>query len=458
MEWDFRVLRRPLRCIRLLHLTEKIMAKKNKEHWGDLVSSLEEKSETPSAEETNLKPAKSRAKAAAARKRTTKKEKAAPPLEKTLLDSFEAADPQLDMTVGAEKPSEKKTRHSRKTEKGLVEKAVAAEEKKERETQRAKREKIAEAIVEKAEEPFRKIASQIEGRIAELSEEETAEADEKPVKKRRAKKPAEPAKKSAAEPAADDFSWDLDETLDVSWGRPPKRETSGAPADDEAPAESAPQEAFDLPDEPAPKKNASAKKGSKISREEAEEKFASLFGDESADNEPVRSATVEDNDFWGIPDEPELGFTSRKKKPEPKPEKKSAESPRTEEPRREERAPRPRREERAPRSDRAPREEFAPQEERAPRPRREERTPRPRRAEAVSEEYSPSELFDEAHDAYNDAPRRTPRDGRRDGERQPREEGEKLFPTWRDAIDSIVHKNISRHGGSSKGGGDRRRR
>ena len=256
------------------------MAKKSKEHWGNLISSLEENAETP-AEETDVKPAKGRAKAPAARKRASKKEKAAPPLEKTLLDSFDSTDAQLDLTVGAEEPSEKKTRRSRKAEKGLVEKAVAAEEKKDREIKRAKREKLAEAIVEKAKEPFREIASQIEERIAELSKEETGEPEEKPAKKRRAvraKKTDEPsgkpAGKRASAPAAEEFDWDFEDSLDVDWGRPPKRST----AEDVSEA-AEPEDAPEIFDEPAPKKKkASAGKDAKITREEAEEKFASLFG------------------------------------------------------------------------------------------------------------------------------------------------------------------------------------
>ena len=184
IQWDFRAFRFASRAAEVCYAVFRInMAKKSKEHWGNLISSLEENAETP-AEETDVKPAKGRAKAPAARKRASKKEKAAPPLEKTLLDSFDSTDAQLDLTVGAEEPSEKKTRRSRKTEKGLVEKAVAAEEKKDREIKRAKREKLAEAIVEKAKEPFREIASQIEERIAELSKEETGEPEEKPAKKR----------------------------------------------------------------------------------------------------------------------------------------------------------------------------------------------------------------------------------------------------------------------------------
>ncbi|MGI5832227.1 MAG: hypothetical protein ACOX6D_06805 [Thermoguttaceae bacterium] len=415
---------------------------KNKEHWGNLVSSLEEKSDRSPTEETKAKPAKKRAaKTSSPRKRPEKKEKEQG-FEQSLLDSLESPAAELDLTVGSsekKEKKEKKVRRVKKSEKGIVEKAVAAEEEKDREKQRTRRKKLADAVVEKAKEPFREIASQIEERIATLTEEEQGEAEsteKKPSGKKSAvtsgKKASTP--KKGAEPAvADgspaDFSWEFEETLEVSWGRRPERKSTAAAESEETseefpeqdPEDTPEADPFEVPESKKVKNICAAEK--KLSCEEAEAKFASLFSEEpvpeeSADEAPA--ASIDDNDFWGIPDEPELGFvtTAKRKEPKAKPEPEDFPSPATPE-----KAP-----EKAPKS-------------------REERRPRRNGRREESRESRP--------------PRRTERGGDRVGAGAPRledSETEVVFPTWQDAIGDVVRGNIARRGNAPKGGGDRRRR
>lgn len=548
------------------------MVKKNKEHWGDIISSLEgdpkpvfaETGKTGGApvEETNSKeaeaggsesaesaeerkipskisPAKTKseknsklksaskkraARPSAARKRPAKKEKDLN-FEQTLLDSLDAPETLLDLTVGSDNKKEKKSRRSKKSEEELAEKRIAAEEKK----TRAKQKKIADAIVEKAEEPFREIASQIEGRIAELAEEETGKRPAKKVRKTGCrKKSPEPAAKESAENSADDFVWDIGETLEVSWGRAPLRHGSAEAAGNAD--KQAEEETASPANDVKKKERKSASQGEKLSLEEAQEKFSSVFNEVGASSEEVNTAepsaaapTVEDNDFWGIPDEPELEFIGSKAKSAPpakaaqkseqRVEPASREEPdakqvrgsdfaslpqedadvlgkadtdfdRTDFDRRPGKSRGMRRGEhrsseteysdrQQPRQDGGTRlEDEVPFDRSAERPRgRREREFANRRGEDVFASR-PEREGDEPPAKHRHERRENESVQNREQEISPRQkkqiadrsartdsrEGERVFPTWQDAIGGVVRGNINRHDNSSKGGGDRRRR
>lgn len=422
----------------------------SKEHWGNVVSSLGdtetfdfEGEETGTAEPVKKRRAektekKRSAKETAARKRSAKKEKAEPAeFERNLLDSLEPAEQKLDLNVCEPEKKEKKSRRrSKKAEEpGVVEQAVAAEEKKDR----AKRRKLADAVLEKAKEPFRNIASQLEGRIQELEQDETETADDAEKKPKKSRKAPRRAKKSeavqeepaeTAQPEQADFSWEIDETLEVSWGRSPKSAE---------PAESFADEAPEVADEAESDDQEPVKK---LSRRDAEDRFASLFDENQATDDEIddfrkRSGrsrvakqesaeeaapeeSIDENSFWGIPDEPELGFVTAAK-------------PSRREPEQAEPAPRAERPERRERNADAPRRERRERPERAERAEREERPPRPERRERPERSQRPEpELESE------------------------QVEVEASFPTWNDAIGDIVRNNISRH--SSGRNSDRKRR
>ena len=291
----------------------------NKDHWGEVIFSLDEENETSAApesvEETEKtdEPVKKRAvRKKAERKRPAVKKNERKKTEKKSAFSPEALDlvgsgeqARLDLTVGAEPARAGKTTGRRRSKK-----AVPTENDLIQEADRADRVKKADAIMEQAVLPFQTIASQITEIIQERSEEESAP-------KKASESKATGAKAPQNDGGFDDLFADLDDlTLDVSWGRPPKEELAAKKTASSEIAEKAPEK-----HEKSGKreKTENSEKSGRISKQAAEDLFAEEFapsGGARKKSDAKKSAS--DEDFWGIPDEPEITFDSpRKKKSEP---------------------------------------------------------------------------------------------------------------------------------------------
>ena len=293
----------------------------------------------------------------------------------------------------------------------------------------------------------------------------------KPAKKprktaSRRKKKAEPVSPAAeSETAAADSDvektvsgdfWAVEDSLEVSWGRSPKR----AAVD---PAESSPAE--DLPEVSIPSVDSSEENhrepAKKLSRRDAEDKFASLFDEKQASEDEINdfkkrsyrsqeprqkesepnpeepAVSLDDNSFWGIPDEPELGFVSYGKK-EPKSERKESkpECAGVKDP--EEQVSVPPRAERNERGGRRGREERRDDREgrRSERPERRESS-RQERNDRGSEKTHPERYAEST---------------------APAGPVEKIFPTWNDAIGDLISHNIGRHSSGGSKGGDHKKK
>ncbi len=471
--------------------------------------------------------------------------------------SIDFSEAKLDLTVGADETKTAK-RGRKRVKKASADELIQQVEKEEAKKEKAKRRKLAEAIEEEAVRPFREIAGQIEERIQELTEEESGKkptksrtkktggrrkktSGEEPETSDNVKKPVE----KKADPTDDDF-WADEETLEISWGRSPKttsvEETTPpeeeiieerrkpTPSENESEEQPANDDVFgafrqkgtdedsdwvdDDDSEELPKdlfgfKDEEESVAPKLSREDAEDRFAQFFTEAPVEREKVEELnnrlesrggrkrrgskkevaepvqkqgdlnwddlpekgevtdwndapvaekpsrpSIDNNDFWGIPDEPEIGFASPAKKRVESPEKAPVDAPAPER-RREER---PSRHDRGQRADRPSRDDAR----KDPRPdsrndrtesRRErpEREPGSRSREEVPRRPDRREEFGEAREIPSDSKK---------------SEGETaLFPTWQDAIADVIQFNINRHssgkgnGGNHghRGGGGRRR-
>lgn len=243
-------------------------------------------------------PTKKRSAKKAERKKSTKKASRLPaPVE--LFDS--PSQIKIDLTVGSEtkKGSDKRRRRTKKpetTEAELIEKAEEAE-----------RLQRVEAVL-----PFEQIASQIDGLVHELTEEITASQENEPV--------AETSE--ATEPQADTFFDEQEaETLEISWGRPPRAQKKEPETVSKIPCSEAEPAEGTLVEESA-KKTAEISDSlkpveGKISRQAAEDLFAAEFSvDLAVQRVEKPSAPSAEDDFWGIPDEPEISFpTARSASP-----------------------------------------------------------------------------------------------------------------------------------------------
>ena len=468
----------------------------------------------------------------------------------------------LDLTVGEDKKDKKLGKCMKSEDDEIVQQIEAEVLRKEK----AKREKLAKAVLEKAERPYREIVSQIDGLIQELEAEEgeaepvresdgEAVADdglafgenEVPVKK--TQKTGKKAKKSTAksksklkgeldldngselpfpdsEPvesqegngsadnssekldlfeevdskidvrtigesfdtsdAADFDSWDMGEVemLDVPWGRAPKERAKAEPETESAPApeskETASGEENASESKPSGKPGRNRDRGKRDRRcgkkhtdgdafgnmsdtkdtltdEEAEERLTNLFASSTVENarekEPGfgfdgedeevenKEVSMEDDSFWGIPDEPELEVSFGRKPSAPKKAKEQSGSVRVSEEKTEQVSHTDGRDrgERLERSERRNRGERGECPERAKRPERACRGEQGGRTE------------------------RSERPGRTGRERSERDTiqaepvgDESMFPTWNDAIADIIKFNMNRHAKGGKGGQRRR--
>lgn len=404
-----------------------------------------------------------------------------------LLDSPEQI--KLDLTVGALDQAQsvgkrKKRVKSTVSEVDLIEKAEEAERVKATET----------------------VRTMIAAQLGELVQEKAVEPAQKAEEPENSGRTTDHAGESAGfDSLFDDFE---EETLEISWGRPPratKKETFSEPS---AAAEAAVLSDFEKEDADG---GAACDNGSdgvqedknkgKISKEAAEELFAARFDRSQTDRQSAKKEppAESESDFWGIPDEPEILFVSRPSKksafcletkaPEPKPER-----PRTE----------PKRSELAvaqsklaqnvsERTDRRLRSDDQP--ERAERSERSnERHRGARRAitpELAFDEPVVSESVQRAEAPTSDSPlgaqdRPAFRRGRRERDVRPNEEwpdrperierserpertgraerpvpsgddAQRSFPSWQEAISQVIRFNMDRHTQRSKDHAPRRK-